>query len=732
MTKTVLKEHQAQCIDKTLKHFKAGGETFRINMVTGSGKTITAIHLIERLYLDFPELKCLPLAVSCHTLNLKEQLESDLNEEKRRGLDTVAPWGEFHTYQGLRSKSVSDFGGDRLGVLLIDESHQGGLSQAEDSSYAQIIRELRPKFLISLSATDSGLNEELFGAKLYENSYRYTYEDAYEDGLLNECEHVVMHSGLLLEINSLRDNSVEIKKTKNTAEAEVHLERKGLLRGRGDAHEKLSNAALQTAVRVYFEKEWNGTLSLKPAVFFCRTVDEAKRGADSFYKVYRKELRAKKLKPTGIESVVRAVHSMNNEVDADLLAFREKLYPIIFNVRMLQEGFNAPWLSLGFDLAPSLSNEGRSYFQKLGRLLRREEGKEISRFYSIARPSRSTAKFNSELVLDLWQSRSEDMASLPAGIQELLASEDKNLRLMAEQALAQYLSAAKELSEARDKSIATQDLMGEWERLRGSKEHLDSVEAKSKDDVILMRWQFKLSAASGEKEEGRVNLSELVREKVTGDQRKEEVIAFCLKHGRLPNASSEDEMEALLYRSIRRYCNAAQTYYDPHFEKHVRGYGYGIKQDTASPKKAAIIEYVTANGKKPSVKDPDPEVRKLAVSMFSYTHAGSKAYDASFREKLESLTVSVSYAGRRNKSIAALKEFIREHRRVPSRESSDEKERKLYVKHSMYISEKKKTHDETYRDWVFSFISKQERRVMNKGAFKKKIIRSSSDISLPI
>lgn len=380
---TTLHAYQQDAVNKAIACFKSGTENrFRISMITGAGKTVTVIHTVERgMPAIVGDLHGMHVVVACHTNQLRDQFESEVVREVAE-IGMGANWG-VHTYQSLRDLKLKDFGGKPPLVLIVDEAHQGGLKQKDDaeSSYQKIIKRLKPRFIISLSATDMGLDEDLFGEKTETNTFNFNLRDAIQGDFVNPCEIITIHSGLLQQL--IDRNSGSAKEISGVNIESVGDQLEGLNVDFRDPESKLAieNGIIMSAIETYARLEVKDG-KFTPAVFYVKTIEAADRAVDMFHKFFNTK-----------KKLARAVHSESRESPKNIKDFVAGKYKVIFNVRQLQEGFNMPSLGLAFDCCPSFTNDGRIFTQRLGRVLRKAKAKEKSRYYLVSGVPQAYTRF---------------------------------------------------------------------------------------------------------------------------------------------------------------------------------------------------------------------------------------------------------------------------------------------------------------------------------------------------
>lgn len=402
--KDTLRGYQKKAFSQALKYYKTG-KIFRYNICVGGGKTTTAIQTAEKV------ANGKTIVIACHTQNLINQFRGNVAEQL--GLkyvqDIPAQW-QFYTYQSLVKKSKKDI--PDIGMLVIDETHQGG--QSEFGSYRKIIETLKPKKVLGLSATDAGLSEGLFGKKTKSNTFTFSFSDAKKEDVLNDCQILTIHTGLEQHLEGI---SQEVISGNDLEDIQKQDQEMGVNLSDIRTLDAINEANIFAAVETYFLNEARPRDGYFPqAVFFVGTTAQADMCRNKFHARYMHYTTNAKLKNIpGSGDVVRVAHSsmkgsvrvldkITNEMVPKKISlvniddFREKKFPVLINVKQIQEGFNDPSLELIFDCAPSFNKEGRIFIQRIGRALRIEDGKLPSRYYTFYKATGRLKKFNGEKV----------------------------------------------------------------------------------------------------------------------------------------------------------------------------------------------------------------------------------------------------------------------------------------------------------------------------------------------
>ena len=354
---------------------------FRFNICTGGGKTVCAIRLAVKMVGQGT------IVVVCHTNNLAAQFEREVCAEM--GLIQKPSNWFFYTYQSLRNKTLKDH--PRIDFMIVDESHQGGLT--DEGSYAKILKKFKPKHVLALSATDYGLSEGVFGVKGDNNTFVFRYEDAMEAGVLNDCEILTIHTGLNQVLaGELDEKTVEEEDLSDLLATDKE---EGVDLANAKSRLAIEEANLLAAIEVYFARECDlRAKKFNQAAFFVRTIAQAEKALEFFGK--RLSFHATKAKVKGLSMGAGFCRVSHSKMTSDNINdFKAKKFPVLINVKQVQEGFNDPDLALIFDCSPSFTNDGRVFFQRLGRSVRKKDGKPTSRYYTFYRVSGSVSKYDS-------------------------------------------------------------------------------------------------------------------------------------------------------------------------------------------------------------------------------------------------------------------------------------------------------------------------------------------------
>ena len=373
--------------------FEAGGRGI-LAMATGTGKTLTALHVLNRLSAECP----LVAMISCPFVNLAEQWVRELKEAGVRPLKCYGSRAEWQSAlesgmssitMGTRSFLVivvvnktflsPDFQRllrpDRVEHLLIaDEMHNFGAERLRANLNPQI------RYRLGLSATpDRHMDEEgtrsLFGY-FGQVVYSYSLDQAIRGGQL--CRYY--YHPVLVELNEAEAEeylalSIKIGRAfqKQATEDPPSEQLKMLLlkRARLLASAEGKLPALGKVLRDYGQP-------VSKALFYCGDGQVESKGAegDSFEQRMVTQMTAV-TQQLGRDAQLRVSRFSHHESTAEreqrLAQVRDGRLDGLIAIRCLDEGIDLPDIRMGFILASSTNP--RQFIQRRGRLLRRSEGK---------------------------------------------------------------------------------------------------------------------------------------------------------------------------------------------------------------------------------------------------------------------------------------------------------------------------------------------------------------------
>lgn len=186
-----LRYYQLQAINKTLEAVSAGQKRALLVMATGTGKTLTAFHIIWRLWKAGVKKRILFLAdrnvlVDQTKRDDFQPFGSAMTKVTGRTLD---PAFEIHLalYQALtgneeQQKAFKQVSPDFFDLIIIDECHRG--SASEDSAWREILDYFSSATQIGMTATPQETHEISNSSYFGDPIYTYSLKEGIEDGFL--------------------------------------------------------------------------------------------------------------------------------------------------------------------------------------------------------------------------------------------------------------------------------------------------------------------------------------------------------------------------------------------------------------------------------------------------------------------------------------------------------------------------------------------------------------------
>ncbi|EHW0902342.1 DEAD/DEAH box helicase family protein [Salmonella enterica] len=186
-----LRYYQLQAINKTLEAVSNGQNRLLLVMATGTGKTLTAFHIIWRLWRSGVKKRILFLAdrnvlVDQTRLDDFQPFGSSMTKITGRTLD---PAFEIHLalYQALtgneeHQKAFKQVSPDFFDLIIIDECHRG--SASEDSAWREILDYFSSATQIGMTATPKETHEVSNSDYFGDPIYTYSLKEGIEDGFL--------------------------------------------------------------------------------------------------------------------------------------------------------------------------------------------------------------------------------------------------------------------------------------------------------------------------------------------------------------------------------------------------------------------------------------------------------------------------------------------------------------------------------------------------------------------
>jgi superfamily II DNA or RNA helicase len=351
-----LRDYQQQALDAWILNSKRGV----IVLPTGSGKTVIGINAIS--VLNTPTLVIVP------TLDLLDQWRSKLKEEFKVDVGKLGG-GE----QEIKAITVSTYDsayihaarlGNKFGLIIFDEVHH-----LPAESFKQIAEMFAAPFRMGLTATyerDDGLHSELnrlIGGKVFEKKVKDL-------------------SGEHLSPFRLQKIAVEL-----TAEEQIEYERN---QGIFTDYLRKSNITIRTpldfqkivirsgrdpnARKALLARNKARDIALNSVSKLEKFREILKKHAESRLFIFTEH--NKLVHIISKEFLIPAItYRTATKERAEILdRFRSGVYRSVVTSKVLDEGIDVPEADVGVIL--SGTGSGRAFIQRLGRILRKKEGKE--------------------------------------------------------------------------------------------------------------------------------------------------------------------------------------------------------------------------------------------------------------------------------------------------------------------------------------------------------------------
>jgi superfamily II DNA or RNA helicase len=352
----ILRDYQQQALDAWILNSKRGV----LVLPTGSGKTVIGINAIS--LLNTPTLVIVP------TLDLLDQWRSKLKEELKIDVGKLGG-GE----QEIKAITVSTYDsayihaarlGNKFGLIIFDEVHH-----LPAESFKQIAEMFAAPFRMGLTATyerDDGLHSELnrlIGGKVFEKKVKDL-------------------SGEHLSPFRLQKIAVEL-----TAEEQIEYER-----NQGIFTDYLRKCNITIRTPLDFQKiviRSGRDPNARKALLARNKARDIALNSVSKIEKFREILKKHKESRLFIFTEHnKLVHIISKEFlipaityrtatkeRAEILdRFRSGVYRSVVTSKVLDEGIDVPEADVGVIL--SGTGSGRAFIQRLGRILRKKEGKE--------------------------------------------------------------------------------------------------------------------------------------------------------------------------------------------------------------------------------------------------------------------------------------------------------------------------------------------------------------------
>ena len=580
---------------------------------TGSGKSRYMFEVGERLSVDGLRVIVVGMGavVDQHRAAFLEMgCISVGDNDDAADFDTPAGYRfRITTWQGLaRAAGRGDSLGP-VGILFFDECHMGG--SGEDAvSIPLIINTFKPEKKVYVSATTQTANETLLGVKAG-HFYRYSCAEAYEDGILNPVDLVEVHTGVNARIALIEGaTGKNVQDLQELEEDNLHaLAEKFADLGvdiEGSMNE-IVKARHDAMILLYLERHVG-----QQAIFFSPNIDAADKAVGRFNSRVRRMVANGKIES---QPLAQVCHSKVTNCDDLIAQFRSGGTKVIFVVGMLQEGFDLSTLSLAFDCRFyrewSPSRVAR-LIQKIGRVMRRSQGKGTSLYYY----ARDVSDFyqNNKPIWpaepELTEPTDEEIAT-GAGI--AAAAIMVGAELESETPLAEY----EQECEVNPTEIERVEIDA-FEGHEGENEQESNViDLFGTTKITIARTpMYVLQSSRGHAVVNRWNVVKLFGGSSSAEN-KAELLAMPVGISR-PNSKLTKIGEALL-----RYTNSVSNSYDPVFTAQIQAKHPGWFVKSVDAKKAELLAL--------PVGSPRPKSRlKIGNALIKYTNPALKTYDPSF------------------------------------------------------------------------------------------------------
>ena len=406
LNKITLYPWQKEAVDAWFKDKKG-----TIKVVTGAGKTILALAIIEKLQKQDKDLR---VAIVVPTVVLLNQWYEEIKEKSNLPEDAIGFLGSgyednFKENQKriiicvLKSaaKKLPNIVEEKLGsklLLVVDECHRAGASEMRK------VFKVNRKYELGLSATperenseedkngivfNGNYNDSLLGQEIGPLIYEMSLKQAFDMGILPGFE--LRHYGLPLTVkerykydsisHSIKELNSKLKEQgrgkKINSDSDLWSWCQGLSKQEGRLGDLARLFVQKTRERKYLL--YNAKARSDAVVNILK--DELKDNPNARVILFHERIEEvmnlyNRLQKKGISVVAEnsQLSDITRETSIDL--FRRSIAKVIVSARSLIEGFNVPSADIGIIVASSTSVRQR--IQTLGRVLRKTQvdGKE--------------------------------------------------------------------------------------------------------------------------------------------------------------------------------------------------------------------------------------------------------------------------------------------------------------------------------------------------------------------
>jgi superfamily II DNA or RNA helicase len=355
-SKIILRDYQQQALDAWILNNKRGV----IVLPTGSGKTVIGINAIS--LLNTPTLVVVP------TLDLLDQWRSKLKEEFKVDVGKLGG-GE----QEIKAITVSTYDsayihaarlGNKFGLIIFDEVHH-----LPAESFKQIAEMFASPFRMGLTATyerDDGLHIELnrlIGGKVFEKKVKELAGEHLSPFRIQKIaveltaeEQIEYEENQGIFTDYLRRSNITIRTPLDFQKIVIRSGRDPNARKALLARNKARDIALNSVSKIEKFREI------------------LKKHTESRLFIFTEH--NKLVHIISKEFLIPAItyRTATRERAEILDRFRSGVYRAVVTSKVLDEGIDVPEADVGVIL--SGTGSGRAFIQRLGRILRKKEGKE--------------------------------------------------------------------------------------------------------------------------------------------------------------------------------------------------------------------------------------------------------------------------------------------------------------------------------------------------------------------
>jgi type I restriction enzyme R subunit len=266
--------YQQIAINRTIEAVAQGQNRILLVMATGTGKTLTAFHIVHRLWKSGAKKRILFLADRNSLLDqtrkgdfkhFKEKMHQVTNHQVEKSYEIY-----LALYQGLTGNEeerniYKQFSPEFFDLIVVDECHRG--SARDDSSWREILTYFGKATQIGLTATpredDATSNSEYFGDALY----TYSLRQGINDGFL--APYKVVRIGTNVDLDGWRPEDGKTDVHGHLVEDRVYNLK--------DYDRKLIIAERTELVARKITEFLRGTNRFAKTIVFCVDIDHAER-----------------------------------------------------------------------------------------------------------------------------------------------------------------------------------------------------------------------------------------------------------------------------------------------------------------------------------------------------------------------------------------------------------------------------------------------------------------------